>query len=244
LVLKIKLHTYEILTRQVTPPKAVCLADDLYNYSLPMLAKYEKEIPNMKLRLMGLRCTNLISTEKYSGNFFGPRSQNQSKRREDTISEDGAWEVWPDAEFEDAARQERQDEIDELERLSQEHENTQSAIAEPKFHEPFGRYKYGSMPNSPAKPKDEANVKEKEQEQFWDCPVCMVPQAANDRAFNDHIDICLSRETIKEAVADAAISGTANSEAEMTNRPRSAAGKRKAAVGPGDDRRQKRLFFT
>jgi DNA polymerase kappa len=240
LVLKIKLHTYEVFTRQVAPPKAVCLADDLYNYSLPMLAKYEKEIPNMKLRLMGLRCTHLISTEKYLGNFFGPRSLSRSERVEDTNSGAGEWEVWPDAEFEDAARQERQDEIDELERLSQEHEDVQSAVAGSEFHEPFGRYKYGSMSNSPAKPKDA----EKEQEQFWDCPICMVPQAANDKAFNDHIDICLSRQTIREAVADAAISGTATSEAGMTNRPRSAAGKRKATMGADDDRRQKRLFFT
>ena len=240
LVLKIKLHTYEVFTRQVAPPKPLCLADDLYNYALPMLAKYEKEIPNMKLRLMGLRCTHLVSTERYSGNFFGPRSLSQFKRREDTNSEDGTWEVWPDAEFEDAARQERQDEIDELERLSQEHEDAQSTPIGPDFHEPFGRYKYGSVPNSPAKPENAA----KEQAHFWDCPICMVPQTANDKAFNEHIDTCLSRQTIKEAVADAGISHRASSEAEIIIRPRSAAGKRKAAVGAGDDRRQKRLFFT
>lgn len=239
LVLKIKLHTYEVFTRQVAPPKAICLADDLYNYSLPMLAKYEKEIPNPKLRLMGLRCTHLVSTEKYSGNFFGPRPLSQSKRREDKASKDGDWEVWPDAEFEDAARQERQDEIDELEHLSQEHDNVQSARTGPDFHEPFGRYKYGSMPNSPTKPKDAVL----EQEQFWDCPVCMAPQEANDKAFNDHIDTCLSRQTIKDAVADAAILNTANAEAGMINRPRSGAGKRKGTAGVGEGRRQKRLFF-
>jgi DNA polymerase kappa len=240
LVLKIKLHTYEVFTRQVTPPKAICLADDLYNYSLPMLAKYEKEIPNMKLRLMGLRCTHLVSTEKYSGDFFGPRSSSHSKRREDVNSGEGEWEIWPDAEFEDAARQERQDEIDEMERLSQEHEGAQSITTGPDFHEPFGRYKYGSLPNSPAK----AAEAPKEQVQFWDCPICSLPQLANDKAFNDHIDICLSRQTIKDAVADAAVSGGGEFEAEITSRPRSAAGKRKAAVDTGDDKRQKRLFFA
>ncbi|KAL8980806.1 MAG: hypothetical protein Q9177_005774 [Variospora cf. flavescens] len=59
LVLKIKLHTYEVLTRQVVPPKAVAAADDLYAYALPMFQKLEREIPGMKLRLMGLRCTHL-----------------------------------------------------------------------------------------------------------------------------------------------------------------------------------------
>ena len=246
LVLKIKLHTYEVFTKQFAPPKAVCLADDLYNYSLPMLAKYEKEIPNMKLRLMGLRCTHLVSTEKYSGNFFGPRSSSHSKPQVSTGSGEGEWEVWPDAEFEDAARQERQDEIDEMERLSQEHEEIQLANAGPNFHEPFGRYKYGSTPNSHAKQEDMVKEQEQEQEQerFWDCPICMAPQAAEDKSFNDHIDICLSRQTIREAVADAAISGAGNFEMEVTSRSRSAAGKRKVAIGGGDDRRQKRLFFT
>ena len=242
LVLKIKLHTYEVFSRQVAPPKAVCLADDLYNYSLPMLTKYEKEIPNMKLRLMGLRCTHLVSTEKWTGDFFGHRSSNHSRRREDASSGGSEWEVWPDAEFEDAARQERQDDIDEMERLSQEHENEQEIMAEPQFHEPFGRYKYGSMPNSPAKPKAAAQVQA--QEQFWHCPVCITPQPADDKVFNDHIDDCLSRQTIKDAVADATVSEATKCEAEMASRPRSAAGKRKAILEGGDDRRQKRLFFA
>ncbi|KAI6855288.1 putative DNA-directed polymerase kappa [Hortaea werneckii] len=61
LVLKIKLHTYEVFSRQVQPPKAVYTAEDLYHYSLPMLAKLEKEMPGMKLRLMGLRYSNSLT---------------------------------------------------------------------------------------------------------------------------------------------------------------------------------------
>ena len=240
LVLKIKLHTYEVFSRQVAPPKAICLEDDLYNYSLPMLAKYEKEIPNMRLRLMGLRCTHLISTERYTGNFFGPRSSMLTERPHSCSVGDGEWEVWPDYEFEDAARQEHQDEIDEMERLSQEHDQTEGLVAGPAFHEPFGRYKYGSEPNSPAKPA----VAMKESDQYWDCPICTVPQPANDRDFNAHIDLCLSRETIKEAVADATNSAPTKSEMDIPTRPTSAAGKRKASGEIGADRKQKKLFFT
>ncbi len=240
LVLKIKLHTYEVFSRQVAPPKAICLADDLYNYSLPMLAKFEKENPNMRLRLIGLRCTHLISTERYTGNFFGPRSSTFARRSDSPNNGDGEWEVWADSEFEDAARQERQDEIDEMERLSQEHDQTEEVAMGPAFHEPFGRYKYGSEPNSPAKPREAA----KEPNQYWDCPICTVPQPANDRDFNAHIDLCLSRQTIKEAVADAASSASAKSVEEMPTRPTSAAGKRKASGEIGADRKQKKLFFT
>ncbi len=74
LVLKVKLHTYEVLTRQVVTPRAICAAGDLYKYALPILAKLEQERPGMKLRLMGLRCTHLVSTKKPDTRaFFGLR---------------------------------------------------------------------------------------------------------------------------------------------------------------------------
>ena len=119
LVLKIKLHSYEVFTRQVGPPKAISTADDLYKYSVPMLRKLEKEMPNMKLRLMGLRCTHLVSTRKAGLNFFGSTTDTKSLTR-GASADTGEWETWPETEFEEAARQERQDDMNELERLSQE----------------------------------------------------------------------------------------------------------------------------
>lgn len=174
LVLKIKLHTYDVLTRQTIPPFAVWKAEDLYRFSLPMLTKLEKEIPNMRLRLMGLRCTSLISTAKVDVDFFGVRRLASSDGvKKPAVDVDG-WEVWPEAEFEEAARQEREQELEELEQLSQE-----------------GGYGVKNAQDEPS-PK----------EQFWECPICGRPQPANDRALNEHIDLCLSRQTIKEAVRD------------------------------------------
>ena len=115
LVLKIKLHTYEVLTRQTAPPHAVCTADDLFKYSEPMLAKLEAEIPGMKLRLMGLRCTHLLSTKKPTADFFGKQPSKPKPR----VDADG-WEVWPEEEFERAAKEEREDEMEEMQQLSQE----------------------------------------------------------------------------------------------------------------------------
>lgn len=43
LVLKVKLHTYEVFTRQVVLPKAIFQADDLYQYALPILAKVQHD---------------------------------------------------------------------------------------------------------------------------------------------------------------------------------------------------------
>jgi DNA polymerase kappa len=246
LVLKIKLHTYEVFTRQVQPPKAVCLADDLYNFALPMLRKLEAENPGFRLRLMGLRCSHLVSTKRSELDFFG-RSGKVSTRQDSSSNMDGdGWEVWPDAEFEEAARQERQDEIDEIERLSQEHHDAgdEDPWATADWHEPFGRYKYGSSSgqNSPA--KAQAPAQAAVEQQAWECPVCQVPQTADEKSFNEHVDLCLSRQTIKEAVADAVKAVPKEFVAEVPNRPGSAAGKRKLKSEDGVDHRQKRLFFA
>ncbi|GKT92120.1 impB/mucB/samB family protein [Colletotrichum tofieldiae] len=37
-------------------------------------------------------------------------------------------------------------------------------------------------------------------DEMWDCPICNRPQAPDERGFNEHIDLCLSRQTIREAV--------------------------------------------
>lgn len=195
LVFKAKLHTYEVLTRQTIPPKAVHTADDLYTYALPIMAKLEKEIPGMKLRLMGLRCTNLVSTKKPGTDFFG-MCRRVSSTDEDRIPlqndtsgtlNEGEWEVWPEEEFEEAARQERQDEMNELEVLSQEEQ----------VEETDRRHKHGkeALPN-PQKVDQVQNP----DGVLWDCPICARPQMANDKDFNEHVDYCLSRQTIKEAI--------------------------------------------
>jgi DNA polymerase kappa len=192
LVLKIKLHTYEVLTRQVIPPKAIHLADDLYTHSIGMLAKLEKEIPGMRLRLMGLRVTHLVSMKKAKLDFFGmngklaPEAETNTKRKARQMDEDDQWEAWPEEEFEEAARQEREEEFKELENLSQEHE-----------HEMARPFRHGKeiVPN----PKKEDDIIKKEK---WNCPICRRLQPANDKDFNEHIDFCLSRETIKEVVKD------------------------------------------
>jgi len=195
LVLKVKLHTYEVLTRQTSPPYAIHLADDLYKYALPMLSKLEKEIPDLKLRLMGLRVTHIVSTKKPGIDFFGmhkrtatPTTAPRKPAKDPTTPDDGEWEVWPEAEFEEAARQERNDEMNELEKLSQEYSEVTSQM--------------NSKPTKETPERDDPTRMEeaKEEKAAWICPICSIPQSPDDKAFNDHIDFCLSRQTIKETV--------------------------------------------
>ncbi|KAH8698099.1 DNA-directed polymerase-like protein kappa [Phaeosphaeriaceae sp. PMI808] len=181
LCIKIKLHTYEVYTRQSTPPFAIHRADDLYKYSLPMLEKLMKEIPNMRLRLMGLRVTHIVSTKKPGIDFFGRTKPPGTTPKPAKASSDGDWETWPEEEFEEAARQERNDEMNELEKLSQEYENQQEL----------------DVTISKAESAESTQGR-------WTCPICTLPQIPDDSTFNAHIDFCLSRQTIKEVVQSTA----------------------------------------
>lgn len=255
LVLKIKLHTYEVFTRQVAPPKAINTANDIYSYALPMLSKLEKDMPGMKLRLMGLRCTHLISTKKGTDNFFGPAAR-QLSLPSSTLDVHGL-EDFPDAEFEQSPHLERQDEVDELEQLSREQvEKPSSESRDSDLHEPFGRYKTNHFPNSAASMKRPSAAPEKRMD-VLSCPICSLPQPAIDNdALNAHIDFCLSRQTIKEAVttdnAGGLLSGESyESSGGDTGGNQQRAGKRRAlstAHAPRStlvaDRKQRRLFFA
>ena len=228
LCLKIKLHTYEVMTRQVVLPKAIGSAQDLYRFALPMLTKLEREIPGMKLRLMGLRCTHLVSTKKGGAkNFFGVRRAESSERTaidethaSPTIDASG-WEVWPEQqEFEEAARLERQAEMEELERLSQETQEQQEQPYSPlvndddKQQDPpldsiAGQLRQAREGNA-FNPKTNMNprqasprTKKHDEEEALYCPICELAQPKDDRALNEHIDICLSRGTIREVVNEA-----------------------------------------
>lgn len=107
------------------------------------------------------------------------------KKESYTLDEETQRETWPDERsFEDAERQEREDEIEELETLSQELEK---------------RRHHGKeiVPN----PKRKATNLEGE---WWDCPICLRPQSPDEKEINQHIDRCLSMQTIREAVQETA----------------------------------------
>lgn len=224
LCLKVKLHTFEVYTRQVVTPRALHLAEDMYNYALPMLAKLEQEMPGMKLRLMGLRCTHLVSTKKPDTMaFFGfkPRRPDESSLSESAQVKRKATDFLAGAEvgFENP----EEGEVDPYQ-----------AEQSPGDEEQYRRHGKEIVPN----PKKQ----EAEPEEWWDCPICMRPQAANERLFNEHIDMCLSRQTIRDAVqAD----GTASSASATAPKRQGPPEKKRAANGKvgGSDPRQKKLCF-
>ena len=257
LVLKIKLHTFEVLTRQTQPPFAVSKADDLYRFAEPMLARLEKDIPRMTLRLMGLRVTHLISTEKKDVDFFGAAARRTpttatgaaEKQQQPNVDADG-WEIWPDVAFEEAARQEQEDHMEEMEALSQEHERELAAGATPAgdnsgtggagtsaFH-PSLAEALDDTPLDTTPPPPET----------WDCPVCSRPQPADERSFNDHVDFCLSRQTIKQVVRDTSAPPAAAPPAEKGPAAKVGQNKKRGRSGketpvPQQKQAKRKLFF-
>ncbi|KAH6609000.1 hypothetical protein Trco_002346 [Trichoderma cornu-damae] len=253
LCIKVKLHTFEVYTRQVILPKSIHLADDLYNYSLPMLAKLEQEMPGMRLRLMGLRCTNLVSTKKPDTMaFFGfrPRRQEAGESSEYGLvkrkaSEPlGREEKWDNEDFMDDldddpgdVSHEHEDEGEHEE--EEEEEGGGGGVKEEEEEEEDdddmladGRHGKEIVPN----PKPQGRAPQ--QEEWWDCPICLRPQAANERLFNEHIDLCLSRQTIRDAVqAD----DPKDAKPDVHKRPRLT--ERKRGRPPTADPKQKKLSF-
>ncbi|KAL2179398.1 uncharacterized protein P884DRAFT_283331 [Thermothelomyces heterothallicus CBS 202.75] len=221
LCLKVKLHTFEVLTRQVVPPKAVCLADDLYKYSLPMLAKLEQDIPGLKLRLMGLRCTHLVSTKKLDARaFFGLRPQ--------------------DTRFSEQAEEASRPEVERLGGNDTREQSPQNRVVSlPGGGVGSRRHGKERVPN----PTNEEHPTAKAE--LWDCPVCSRPQPADERQFNEHIDLCLSRQAIRDTIQQEATAQQPQQQQFERGTPgvQKAKGKKRGRPLALADPRQKKLCF-
>ncbi|KAK4124238.1 DNA/RNA polymerase [Parathielavia appendiculata] len=230
LCLKVKLHTFEVLTRQVVPPRALYRADDLYNYSLPMLAKLEQEIPGMKLRLMGLRCTHLVSTKKPDARaFFGLRPR-RSESVESAENSTGSRGIGVGGEGESEQQPRTNTGVEHNPRKADEDSGLVSS----------SRRHGKEIVSNPTREQPAAA-----EEELWDCPVCGLPQPADERLFNEHIDLCLSRRAIRDTVQqDAAAQQTQHVEKPTPDARKPKERERKRGRPPSAaDPRQKKLCF-
>ncbi|KAL2268182.1 hypothetical protein VTJ83DRAFT_3028 [Remersonia thermophila] len=227
LCLKVKLHTFEVMTRQVVLPKAVCLADDLYNYALPMLTKLEQERPGLKIRLMGLRCTHLVRTKKSDARaFFGLK--------------EGRPEVARLAGLGVGGRNSGDGHKDGLETKAPGNNGPDEDIGhdgKPPATDSHHRHGKEIVPN-PTK-----GLVTGEQEGLWDCPVCGRPQVADERQFNGHIDLCLSRRAIRDAVQQDAKLRPEHSDGKRAMETKRLKERKRGRAPAIEDPRQKKLCF-
>ena len=192
LVLRVKMYTYEEAIRQKPLPYPIWKAKNLYDYALPLLNKLEEEYKPMKIRLMGLRLTNISTRKKEAGgtNFFKPILV---KKRKFGGEEEERWEEWPEEEFQkydETGFQVQQAGEIEIER------NEEEMYFDGLKSDDFLAIEAEGLEGGEQPAKEEVE----EEEVYWPCPICELPQAPDDRMFNDHVDYCLSKQTIREAV--------------------------------------------
>lgn len=235
LVLKVKLHTFEVYTRQTVLPKAIYLADDLYNYAVPILTKVEQETPGIRIRLMGLRCTHLVSSRKPDTlAFFGMKPKSGAGSSEPgkvlrttalNVDVDG-WQKWPE---------------ELLDGYEIEPDNDDLAATADQEASPQRRHGKEIMPN-PKPKKGPSPV----QEEWWECPICGRPQVTDERQFNDHIDTCLSRQTIRDTVQKDAVEVhpvAGRGPTPEPKRPRTTSERKRGRPPTATDPKQKKLCF-
>ncbi len=178
----------------------------------------------MKLRLMGLRCTHLVSTKKPDTRaFFGLQplkveetSHQPGKRKAEEIASKNT-----EHEDDDPFDSEAHGEDDEYQVL------------------PDG-VQLEDIPESVSDMARDVQTTE----QLWDCPICGRPQPADERRFNDHLDSCLSRQTIRDAVqGDTTESAPLPLETPIAKKFKSSGGKKRGRPLGFDDPKQKKLSF-
>lgn len=97
-MLKVKLHTYGVYSRQRAVHRPIHTAEDIYQYALPLLTSLEAEFKDkggLKIRLMGLRGTQLVEKQKKAREFWGKWVDTSGKMggKKRKLDDDG-WEIW------------------------------------------------------------------------------------------------------------------------------------------------------
>ncbi|KAF8422475.1 hypothetical protein EV426DRAFT_170924 [Tirmania nivea] len=225
LVLKVKLHTYGVYSRQRALHRPIHTAQDIFQYALPLLASLEAEFKDkggLRIRLMGLRGTALVERNRKVQGFFGKwvgeaGSAAGTKRKQ--LDADG-WEIWPQEEPERLKDHQNQTSKPEARIQEDEHEDegakditleilSQGISSTENLHD-LSKQKGKEKERKPGE-----QPQEQEQEQ-WRCPICNQSMAPDDRLFNEHIDWCLSREAIRDVVKE---SSSSNGQEAVTSSP-------------------------
>ncbi|KAK9371237.1 hypothetical protein V1509DRAFT_607038 [Lipomyces kononenkoae] len=213
LSLKLKRATFEQISRQRPLPKPINTSSDFYRYGLQML---EKELP-ITVRLIGLRITELVdlSHEGPMKTFLkGQRRHTYSLEGESGTSMDVSAEL--KGSFEGSVALHDDEEIGDLDMIihgSQEddvsmaddYRSSSKAIVardmmrEEELHRP-SEAPFTPLPDSEMLPESTESGESSTASVY--CPICRNQVSAEDRALNRHVDWCLSRTAIREAVKE------------------------------------------
>lgn len=204
-----KLHTYGVYSRQRALHRPIHTAADIYQYALPLLASLESEFKDkggLKIRLMGLRGTSLVDRKKKIEGFWGRwagEAESVSGTKRKRVDADG-WEIWPQEEFEETTHDSSKTQA-ELREDEQEVEGAKDITLEILSQ---GIASTENLHDTSYKGEERQLLSlaeqqpESEREQPWQCPICNHSLSPDDKLFNEHVDWCLSRDTIRSVVKE------------------------------------------
>lgn len=241
LTLKIKLYTYGVYSRQRALHRPIHTAHDIYQYSLPLLASLEAEFQDkggLRIRLMGLRGTNLVDRTKKSQGFWGKWGEQVEKMagtKRKKLDEDG-WEIWPEEELERMNPASNSSEPKEtLSEGGQEDEEAKDITLEILSQGISSTENLHDSEHKKGKEIASSTEEEQQAQDPWQCPICSHPVAADHGLLNEHIDWCLSRDAIREVVKENSSKGEAVITRPSAKRPKTGERKKSAAaVGSGN----------
>lgn len=223
--LKIKKHTYESLSRQRPLSKAINSADELYKFGLQML---EKEMP-LTLRLIGLRLTDLVDLS-YEGplkTFLKGSNRVLQQAKDSTLIGSVAQDSiqvksefssgLEGGEFEDdlGFMIHSQGDEDDTENIGYRSWSKAHSAANKNNLEVLADHRKRSRSPSSVPPEipsvgskqltsDNSSTTESTEQTIdqVSCPICSNMVSGEALALNKHVDWCLSRGAIREAVQE------------------------------------------
>ncbi|KAK9373633.1 uncharacterized protein V1513DRAFT_448750 [Lipomyces chichibuensis] len=208
--LKLKKATFEQISRQRPMPRPINTASDFYRYGLQML---EKELP-ITVRLIGLRITDLVnlSHEGPMKTFLkGQRRHNDRLEDEPSTSMnihaefkglvDGSPDMHDDEEIGELVMMIQGSQEEDASGVIDDYRSSAKAIAardikneEELVHNTEPALESESLPLSTDSGGSSTAL--------VSCPICGNQVSADDQALNHHVDWCLSRGAIREAVKE------------------------------------------
>ncbi|KAK9454584.1 hypothetical protein V1511DRAFT_502397 [Dipodascopsis uninucleata] len=198
LSLKLKKNTYELITRTKNLSRPIYTTDDLYKYGLLLL---EKELP-VTIRLIGLRVSDLVDLTKegpLSKKMYIKNRNNSENSSQDAIKTEQSTTIvdvkLDEQNAEDLNVMIHSSQEIEIEREQSPNAEQSTAVILPNSKkQEIKQLKYELLSSE--------HIGLQQQRELTQCPICGNHVRSDDVILNQHIDWCLSRETIREAVSE------------------------------------------
>ncbi|KAL0935481.1 DNA polymerase kappa [Colletotrichum truncatum] len=191
LSLKMRLRTFETCSRQIRLPKPTSSGEQLYHLAEILLRDFLQNRPGASMRLLGLRCTGLLNDKDSDITRF-----LTSQRSRTTDDKSDSPQISSDSYTDASIFQSATESTDRGGCIQLGGTAVTSPIKSvPESHDRGTKKDLGNTRNADC---DAADLSSGD----ILCPVCHKVQPNGNVSFNQHLDFCLSRSAIREAISN------------------------------------------